>query len=391
MTKPGFLASALVLLLAVDVPLSAAEWGPVLEMDAMIFPSYIVASAAMKRPPREEVDESVLGDPMGLIGVEIDAPEEDAAVEVVVTCDSILEKSVFRGTLEAGDGSYVIYPKIRWKFNELLKIKQARPAAVTITVKLDGEEIGEETENLTIRSVNDCPFYVRRPDDEENPGDDIGWVFAAYVNEDHPHVDQVLKDALKSGVVDAFTGYQSGSEAEALRQVYAIWHTMQKKGLKYSDVSKSSAASDVVYSQHVRLMDEAVAAAQSNCVDGSVLFASVLRKIGIEPCLVLVPGHCYLAFYVDRDQKHLVGLETTMVGALGVKEFEVEENLATIVPKRFHKETSWGSFHAAVSVGCKNLNENEEKFTSDEDASYQIINVAAARKSGVLPIAHSGK
>lgn len=390
MLKPFTLAMSAVLL-AANVPLAVADWAPILEMDGMLFPSYLVASATMKRPAPEDVPEDVLGDPMGIIGIEIDAPEEEVQIEVVVSGNSVMEKSVFKGTLEPGDGTYLIYPKIRYKFDELLKNKQARPTNVTITVKLDGEEAGEETETVTIRSINDCPFFVRDTDDQKNTGEDISWVFAAYVNEDHPYVDRVLKDALKTGVVDAFTGHQSGSEVEVLRQVYAIWHTLQKKDLKYSDISKSSAASDIVLSQHVRLMDESVAAAQSNCVDGSVLFASVLRKIGIEPSLVLVPGHCYLAFYVDREQKHRIALETTMIGAKDIKDFTVEEGLANVVPKRFHQEKSWASFHAAVATGCKNFNESSDKFDSDEDPRYQLISVAFARKAGVLPIAHLAK
>ena len=65
----------------------------------------------------------------------------------------------------------------------------------------------------------------------------------------------------------------------------------------------------------MRLIDESINNAQANCVDGSVLLASLLRKIDIEPVLVYVPGHCYLAFYLDAEQKHLVGLETTLIGS----------------------------------------------------------------------------
>lgn len=388
------LAWSLFTFLALTAPsLEAAEWQPLVHMDRMLFPSYVIASAGIKRPPVEENDEEVLGDPLGVIGIEIAAPDEDAEIEVTVACDAVMEKSVFKGTLEKGgeDDGYYVFPKIRYKYDELLKNKQARPITVVISVKLDGKAAGEETETITLRSINDCPFHVRHPDDEEDPGDDIGWVFAAYVNEDHPHVDKVLKEALKQGVVDAFTGYQSKSEVETLKQVYAVWHALQKSGLKYSDVSKTSAVSQLVGSQHVRLMDESIAAAQANCVDGTVLLASILRKISIEPFLVLVPGHCYLAFYVDHEQKHLVALETTLIGVNNVEKFDVIENLAKAVDEKFHDETSWANFHAALAVGNNNLKENEDKFKSDKDPGFQLINIAAARLMGVLPIGYSAK
>lgn len=380
-------------LVFIPVSLEAAEWAPLIHMDRMLFPSYVIASAGIKRPPVEEADEEVLGDPLGVIGIEIEAPEDDTEIEVTVSCDAVMEKSVFKGTLEKGDkeDSYYVFPKIRYKYDELTKNKQARPITVSITVKLDGKVAGEETENVTLRSINDCPFHVRNPDDEEDPGDDIGWVFAAYVNEDHPHVDKVLKEALKQGVVDSFTGYQLKSEVETLRQVYAVWHTLQKTGIKYSDVSKTSAVSQFVGSQHVRLMDESIAAAQANCVDGTVLMASILRKIGIEPFLVLVPGHCYLAFFVDHEQKNIVALETTLIGSKNVDKFDEIENLAKAVDEKFHQEVSWANFHAALAVGNTNLKENEAKFKSDEDAGFQLINIAAARLMGVLPIGYTAK
>ena len=36
-------------------------------------------------------------------------------------------------------------------------------------------------------------------------------------------------------------------------------------------------------------------------MDGSVLFASVLYKLGIYPVLVRIPGHMFVAFYI-RDR-----------------------------------------------------------------------------------------
>jgi hypothetical protein len=45
-------------------------------------------------------------------------------------------------------------------------------------------------------------------------------------------------------------------------------------------------------------------------VDGTVLLAAILRKIGLRPCLVHVPGHMFLA--VDIDDETTIGLETTL-------------------------------------------------------------------------------
>ena len=140
-------------------------------------------------------------------------------------------------------------------------------------------------------------------------------MFAAYVNEQHPFVDTVARESLDSNIVESFTGYQSGDPSEVYRQVYAVWHALSSRDLRYSNITTSVAQNRMVGSQHVRLIDQSINNAQANCVDGSVLMASLLRKIDIEPVLVLVPGHCYLAFALDDKGKVFVGLETTLLGA----------------------------------------------------------------------------
>ena len=80
------------------------------------------------------------------------------------------------------------------------------------------------------------------------------------------------------------------------RQVYALWHTLQRRDFKYSSVSNSSLSSNVVYSQRVRTISDALGASQINCVDGSVLFASLLRAINIDPCSSAFRATCLWVF-----------------------------------------------------------------------------------------------
>ncbi len=86
------------------------------------------------------------------------------------------------------------------------------------------------------------------------------------------------------------------------------------RGLKYSDITDVPGKPDEALVQHVRFPDESIDNAQANCVDGSVLFASVLQKIGIESALVVKPGHMFLMFYTGPGRKGTVAFETTMLG-----------------------------------------------------------------------------
>lgn len=79
---------------------------------------------------------------------------------------------------------------------------------------MNGKSLGDKTETLQIRSINDCPSGVANSeetgDDEniENGSADLGWMFAAYVNENHPQLDKILQEALATKIVAAFDGYQ---------------------------------------------------------------------------------------------------------------------------------------------------------------------------------------
>jgi hypothetical protein len=119
-------------------------------------------------------------------------------------------------------------------------------------------------------------------------------MFAAYVNENHPWVDAVRLEALQTGLVRNFTDYQAGDPKEVIRQVFAIWNVLQRRGICYSSATTPSAYSGIVYCQNVRLFDESITYKQANCVDGSVLMAAILAKIGLLSYLVVVPGHMFV-------------------------------------------------------------------------------------------------
>jgi hypothetical protein len=282
-----------------------------------------------------------------------------------------------------------------------LRVKQCEmPASqgvprLRLRVTVDDEELEEQTENYIVRSINDCPFYVLL-DEQGDEFEDLSWLFAAYVNENHPWIDGILKEALESGLVDSFSGYQSGDPDEVIKQVFAIWHVLQRRGIKYSDVS-TTVPSKGVASQTVRFLDDTIDATQANCVDGSVLMASILRKIGIDVHLVMVPQHCFLAFRLTdqpvenieeffADDSDLVGLETTMLGNDNLKPMK---DLPKMPEKMLEKEfkASFDTFQTALGVGIESIAEHADVMVSNEDPDTQLISIEAAREFGVMPIA----
>jgi hypothetical protein len=386
---PGkYLASGLrAFLISASLILPAAaevEWDPEIYPDSQIFPSLVIGTATVR--PENEVfamwDGNHIGDVQGIVGASAEGIPAGSKVALEVRENDLMRASRVEGTAESDD-MLTIYPKISWKYDKLSNVRQVVPVDVTMELKVNGESLGEKTVTATLRTVNDCLFGVTEAGDDESFSD-YSWLFAAYVNENHPWVDQTLKEALDTDLVSSFDGYQSGDPEAVLMQVFSIWNVMQRKGLRYSNVTTTGAESESVHSQHVRLFEESVKAAQANCVDGSVLLAAILRKIGLDPHLVTVPGHMFLAFSLDDET--MVGLETTMMGAADLDEVD-EKRLRSFLkfdPEEKRNEESWATFEAALDTGTQALLEAAEKF--DEDPDYMLIDVASARNLGILPI-----
>ena len=343
-------------------------------------------------PKAKKKDIPIYGDENGWLAVDLAGLPKNANVEVSITIDGFLKPSVWRGKVtritKAGEAR--IFPKAIWDYDAMLKVRQQRPINVSFKAKVNGVDLPEDNETYVMRSLNDCMFYVMMDEDGED-FDDFSWLFAAYVNENHPEVDMILKEALKSGIVSDFSGYQSEDPKDVMMQVFAIWNALQRRGIKYSDISHTL-PSKLVVSQSVRFMDDSIKATQANCVDGSVLMASVLSKIGITSYLVMIPGHCFLAFDLgDGEDAKRIGLETTMLGDDEINGVEQIEHL-TEKAKLTEFKASYKTFTSAVKVGNANLKKYKEELADDSedaDPDIQLISISDARDLGIMPIAPS--
>ena len=156
------------------------------------------------------------------------------------------------------------------RLRTLARCSQSTPATASYRVKLGDEPEQEQACHLHLAPINDCPFALTQDDGVL----DVSSTFAAYVNEQHPFVDKLLREALDRGIVDGFDGYQSGRPTSCGRPTPC--------GICWSPATCSTAALrsrpslQTVASQHVRLIEDSVNNSQANCVDGSVLLGVAL-------------------------------------------------------------------------------------------------------------------
>lgn len=331
----------------------AVDWKPAIALGGEFYPALIVSTATMKS--KTQPPPNVRGDPRGFVRVTMKNSTLGTRVVVAVTIDEIAEPSSLEVTLDKA-GEYHLYPQVRYRYKTLTNMLQPLPVNVTFTVSVNGQAGRSQSLVARVRSINEAPVGVRKG---VTGVEDMSWVFAAFVNEDHPWIDGLLKEARKAGRVRVFNGYQGNSPNEVVAQVEAVWNALNRRGIRYSSITETSGESDKVFSQHVRFLSDSVKNAQANCIDGTVLFASILRKIDIEPIIVLRPGHAFLGFYVDKGQRQAEYLETTLLGTAP---------FAAAVQRGRTEAKKWGP-----QAGL--------------NPQVQFIKVADARRNGVMPIA----
>lgn len=334
--------------------LEPGDWGLAFGLDDQLFPAAIIALSTLD-PENIGIQraENTFGSPLAMASVFIRAQEPGDRVTVEISSTKLIRPSRMTVTLPDVDTVYEISPHLRYEYEKLLSVRQPYPEDVTARIIVNGEVVSEHSKTVIVRSVNDCFFGLYSEDGEDFQ--DWTEMFAAYVNEGHPIIDDILSQALRNGYLNAFIGYQ-GSEDDVVVQLAAVWQGLKDKGFRYSSITTTSVESDVVAAQHVRLVGDSTRGAQANCVDGSVLLASIFRKIGMDAYLILLPGHMMVGVSEKAGEDSLIiPIETTMLSCATIEE--------------------------AVDSGIATLKEYE-----DDPSAVTYISVNGAREAGILPL-----
>lgn len=76
---------------------------------------------------------------------------------------------------------------------------------------------------------------------------------------------------------------------------------------------------------------------EASCIDGALLFASLLEAASLSPAIVLVPGHAFIAWETWKQKNQWRFLETTMIGKAT---FEEACRSAETTAKRYQTEAT---------------------------------------------------
>jgi hypothetical protein len=356
---------------------SAADWSVRVTPFNGIYPSLELSQAQRSNA---SADTFTLGAGSGLIAVALTSRHAGENIVVSTRIPEFERTQKLHAVLTQPNHRYELYPPLQWDPAWLPPHGKPVPANIEFAVERDGVAAGIHTEHVTIHPFDEALYFVRDGTDTV----DLSWIFAAYVDENDGVVDEVIDRAKSSGIVNEFDGYARGDADAVYVQAWGIWSAIGERGIRYSNADPAIQRGPHVFSQRVRLLSETWNDRSANCIDGSVLIASVLQRIGIRSFLVLVPGHAFLGFYTDAGGQHAAYLETTLLGANVAA--SSTPSFARDVTMSPENKRSLASFTAALAAGRVHHARVGAKLDGRHRPDYELIDISAARSFGIRPI-----
>jgi len=229
-------------------------------------------------------------------------------------------------------------------------------------VEKDGKTIYSATQKGNVTSATQLIFGMQT----ENDSIFAPFLAAMWVTPNDPCIERVIsaaKELMPGRAFSDYQGYAGKSDEEkaymTMQQAKAVYDTLQGHGMSYVN-SVTTFGDPTKFSQNVRLPYESLETKNANCIDGTVLYAAIFEKIGLEPVIIIIPGHAFVAVRNDRNSSSVTFIETT---ATGTKSFE----------------------EAAMSAEETYNSQRQGVETGDNQSMVVAIDIVAARSLGVAP------
>ena len=180
---------------------------------------------------------------------------------------------------------------------------------------------------------------------------------ASWVTPHAAEVESVLARAKNYTPDHRLPGYEnwksaSEQEEETYIEARAIFTALKRMGLSY--VKSSSTLGDHRnVSERVRMPRISLDESSANCIDAVVMYASLFENLGMEPTVVIVPGHAYVGVRVAEGSPRFLFLDAALTGR--------------------------STFDAAVLSGKTGM-------AKYGPASVTQINIEQARSAGIYPM-----
>jgi hypothetical protein len=124
---------------------------------------------------------------------------------------------------------------------------------------------------------------------------------SSFITPNNPHISKIISRS--SEILNKWTGnpsldeYQSRNPDRVKKQMAAVFESIRELGIIYCTPPASFEESG----QRIRMIDTLVNQKLGTCLDLSLIYASCLEAIGINPLIIVVKGHAFAGGWLIND------------------------------------------------------------------------------------------
>lgn len=198
----------------------------------------------------------------------------------------------------------------------------------------------------------------------------------AFVTPNAPDITVLLKTSSKileeSGHSKSIDGYQSGDPNRSFMLAAALWSAVCKASLTYAVPPTSFEKSG----QKVRKVSTVLHDKLATCLDSTLLFASGLEAMGLNPVLIMMEGHCFVGLWlIEKTLKQMHEADCVEIRKA------VDANQLLVFETTLSTSQSPKTFPVAVDVARSALS------VSLEHTFISAIDVKRSRMAQIRPLA----
>lgn len=231
----------------------------------------------------------------------------------------ITDKSVKRTIIHGINNGQ--HQKARGMIRDCPRLKAGILKTITSPIKatLHSKVTDEDTREILHEETTDVEFLPHdqmvwslkdvRNSNGYNLAPFIGaWI---YPNDVNGYLDKIRSASARLHPDNAF-GHECDSLDGIKAHVKAVYEHLTAEGFTY--VSQSFTSRAYGESQRVVLPEKVIENKCGNCIDLTVLFASILEGVGIQSLIFLTPDHAFVGWGNPYRTDEMLILETTMIG-----------------------------------------------------------------------------
>lgn len=215
------------------------------------------------------------------------------------------------------------------------KIKQVteltRASLNVLAEDLDNNKIEVHiTTPIWLLSRNSATFLIRDP--ATGKRQDLTHYLGAFVTPNQETVMDFLRTVVDHHPDRRLDGYYG--DGNPTLQAKAIFTALKEKArISYVNSLVCFGPEEETVGQRVRLPRETLEQRQANCVDGTLLFASLLEATSLNPAIIIVPQHVFVGWELSPNSDQWKYLDTVMIG--GSKGFDEALRIGTRYAEAF--------------------------------------------------------